>query len=100
MTDAEILESLFELAREAGIEVRLVGSASGGEEGPAPSSGVCRVRGELWVVLARSEPPELQIDVLAAALRSHAAALIEERFLPPAVRARVERARPRGPGTA
>lgn len=94
MNDVEILESLLDLAAAAGIEVRLAGGSPGGEEGGAPASGVCRVRGEVWVVLARAEPAAVQIDVLAGALRDHAAALLEGHYLPPAVRARIEGADP------
>jgi hypothetical protein len=51
---------------------------------------VCRVRGELWVVLSSSDPAEVQLRVLAEALRGHAADLIEDSYLPPAVRALLE----------
>ena len=61
-------------------------------EGPAsPASGVCRVRGKTWVVLAASDDLEERIEVLAQALKTHAAHLLESRYLPPAVRARLAR---------
>jgi len=88
--ESEILEVLLELATEAGMRVKAAGRDAGGESLPL-SSGVCRVRGELWVVLSNVEPPGAQIRVLAAAIRTHAAALVEERHLPPAVRAWLER---------
>jgi len=48
------------------------------------------VRGRWWVVLSRSDPPGLQIDALARALRQHAGEQLESRWLPPAVRHRLE----------
>lgn len=89
MQESEILEVLLELANEAGMRVKVAGRDAGGDSLPV-SSGVCRVRGELWVVLANVEPPSAQIRVLAAAIRKHAPALVEERHLPPAVRAWLE----------
>ena len=83
MEPSEILDRLAELAQEAGFDVRVLA------RGPAEASlesAVCRVRGRLWVVLAQSDPPEQHIAVLARALREHAAPLLEDRFLPPAVR--------------
>ena len=88
MDDAELMEALRALAREAGIEVRGAGRSGGDSESP-PASGVCRVRGAVWVVLSASDPLETQLDVLADALRTHASALIEGRYLLPAVRARL-----------
>jgi len=78
------LALLLELATEAGMRVR-----------PAPSaglleSGVCRVKGELWLVLVPSEPLEHRIRVVASALRTHAPTLLESRWLPPSLRSRLE----------
>jgi hypothetical protein len=47
------------------------------------------VRGEIWVMLAASDPVEEQISVLVRALKSHAAAFLERHYLPPAVRDRL-----------
>ena len=47
---SELLERLAELAREAGLEVRELRAGAEGE--PPLASGVCRVRGETWVLLA------------------------------------------------
>jgi len=80
---AEILDRLVELAREAGIDVRVLGR--GGSD-VSPESAVVRVRGELWVVLAEADLPEQRIAVVARALREHAAPLLEGRYLPPALR--------------
>ena len=85
MEPAELLTHLVALAGEAGIRVR---AAAGAEA--ALESALCRVRGELWLVLVPSDPLEHRIRVVVRALREHAPALLEERWLPPAVRARVE----------
>jgi hypothetical protein len=80
----ELLARLVELAREAGMQVRAT------RPGEDVESAACRVRGELWLVLAPGDPLEHRIRVVAQALRSFAPALLEERWLPPAVRARLE----------
>lgn len=84
-----LLRELCELAREAGLEVRALGGKSGGEGEPAASSGVCRVRGEVWVVLSAADSLERRIAVVATALREFAAEWLETRYLPPALRARL-----------
>jgi len=90
---SELLARLTELAREAGLEVRELRAAG---DGSSPGSGVCRVRGETWVLLAGSDALEERVEVLARALKTHAADFLESRYLPPAVRARLSQ-RP-GPG--
>lgn len=91
---------LLALANEAQLEVRVVGRPSrlshpSWQEPDRPAeSGVCRVRGAVWVVLSAADPIEVQLDLLAGALRDHAGALIDARYLPPAVRARLHA----GPG--
>jgi len=87
MERAELLDQLVALAREAGLEVR---AAHGGEPGMPLTSGVCRVRGELWVVLVPADALEDRIEVVADALRTHAASFLESRFLAPALRERLE----------
>jgi hypothetical protein len=91
---SELLERLGELAREVGLEVRDV--RRGVEGDPAPASGVCRVRGRTWVVLAADDGLERRIEVLARALESHAGPQLEGRYLPPAVRERLAKARDPG----
>ncbi|MDG2334257.1 MAG: hypothetical protein P8Q97_08555 [Myxococcota bacterium] len=86
MDEAQVLEALFELAGEAGMKVRLGGRGNLGEDLPPVASGVCRVRGELWVVLAGSDSVPVQIETLAGALREHAAEFVEARHMAPAVR--------------
>lgn len=91
MEAPEVLEQLVALAGEAGIRVR---AASRSEA--ALESALCRVRGELWLVLVPAEPVEHRIGVVLRALREHAPRLLEERWLPPAVRARVDGAEGEG----
>jgi FAD/FMN-containing dehydrogenase len=82
----QLLAALLELARDTGLCVRALGGGSGGDAAPPASSGVCRVRGELWVLLADSDPAARRVDVLAGALCDHAPDLLERHYLPPAVR--------------
>jgi hypothetical protein len=86
MDESQILESLLELAAEAGMRVRMGGGVAPEENLPPLASGVCRLRGELWVVLSSRESPAVQIEALASALRDHAGSLLESRHLPPAIR--------------
>ena len=97
MEPRQLLDALVALAAEAGITVRV---ARAGESELPPRSGLCRVRGNLVLVLSAAEPLEARIEAAAAALRTHGAALLEGRFLPPAVRERLERpGAPEAPGS-
>ena len=89
MEPASLLAALLELARELGLEVRRIGMAQD-ELAPA-ASGTCVLRGRLLVLLSAGDPPERQAEVLARALRAHAPEALEMRFLPPAIRAWLER---------
>lgn len=84
-----LLARLVDLAAEVGLRVRRVRGAAV-EEGTPARSAICRVYGSMWVVLATSDPPDERIAVLAEALVDHAPRLLEERFLEPAVRERLE----------
>lgn len=86
---SELYERLAELAREVGLEVRELRRGTEGD--PAPASGVCRVRGATWVVLAAGDGLEERVEVLARAIESHAGPQLEGRYLPPAVRERLSR---------
>ena len=86
MDPGELLVRLSELARAAGLEVREVRGTTADTEAAA-SSGVCRVRDAIWVVLSRADTVEARIDVLASALAQHARPFVEGRYLAPAVRA-------------
>ncbi len=88
MDPADLECQLIELAEEAGLEVRsLRGSPFDGSE--AASSGVCRVREAVWVLLGPADSIEEHICVLVSALRTHAADFLENRYLPPAIRERI-----------
>jgi len=82
----QLLAALLELARDAGLRVRGLGGGSGADAAMPASSGVCRVRGELWVLLADADPVARRVDVLARALCDCAPDLVERHYLPPAVR--------------
>jgi nucleotide-binding universal stress UspA family protein len=88
-----LLDFLVELAQEAGIRVRVI-PRSAEELHPAPRSGVCRIRGSPWLLLASGEPLEDRIEAAAMAVRTHAPEALEGRYLPPAVRERLDS--PRG----
>lgn len=96
MSPAEVLERLLELAREADLAVRFARGAGLGEGESGLASAVCRVRGELWVVLSASDPPEARIATLAGALRAHRGDWLESRYLPPALRECLMEVPPRG----
>jgi hypothetical protein len=44
------------------------------------------VKGDVWVMLSSVDPVIVQLEVLASAVRDHAAHVIADRYLPPAVR--------------
>jgi hypothetical protein len=88
---AQLLAALLELARDAGLRVRGLGTGPTGDAAPPASSGVCRVRGELWVMLADADPVARRVEVLAGALCDYAPDLVERHYLPPAVRECLER---------
>ena len=69
--------------------MRWIDPADDREPGMPATSGVCRVRDRIWVMLSQADPAEARLEVLAAALRTHAAAWMEGRYLAPAVRERV-----------
>lgn len=89
MEPAELLRQLVELARAAGLEVRGISGRSAAEGEPAAASGVCRVRGEAWVVLSAADSLDQRVAVLARALRELAPGFLETRYLSPALRARL-----------
>jgi hypothetical protein len=86
----EVLSFLVALAEEAGIAVRVLPRGAAGEGEPAPRSGACRIRGAPFLLLAPAEPLEDRISAAAVALRRFAPQALEGRFLPPAVRERLE----------
>jgi hypothetical protein len=90
-----LLDFLVELAQGAGIKVRVI-PRSGAEFDLAPRSGICRIRGAPWLLLAAGESLEDRIEAAATAVRVHAPQALEGRYLPPAVRERLKS--PRGDG--
>ncbi len=89
MDPVEIERHLIELAEAAGLEVRGLPGAAFHPSESAASSGVCRVRDSIWVLLAPGDSVEEHISVLVSALETHAAGFLEDRYLPPAVRQRI-----------
>jgi hypothetical protein len=86
MEPSRILDVLLDLAREADLEVRPVGRG-GLEAGESQAaSGVVKLKGRVWVMLSSVDPVAIQLEVLAGALRDHAAEWIEQKHLPPAIR--------------
>ncbi len=84
-----MLAELAELARSLGIEVRAVRPPRGEGELTA-TSGICRVRGRTWVLMAESDPVEQRIEVLVRALHAEASEELDRRYLAPALRQRLE----------
>ena len=85
----ELFDAMVTLAREVGLEVRITEPSPIGTETNV-SSGTCRVRDSVWIVLSQADPREHQIEVIAGALRTHAGSLLEERWLPPALRESID----------
>ena len=90
-----LLDYLVELAQEAGIQVRVI-PGSGAMVDLPPRSGICRIRGAPWLLLASDEPLEDRIEAAATAVRTQVPGALEGRYLPPAVRERL--GSPRGEG--
>jgi len=95
MHAADLLDQLGDLARAAGLEVSAIARAGPGER--ETPSGTCRLNGVVWVMLSEADSLDDRVDVLAAALASHAADLLESRYLPPAIRERLAAARRAAP---
>jgi hypothetical protein len=94
MEPAALRDALAELARSCGVSVRVL---RGGADAQGLASGPARVRGAPWVVLVASDPLGAQIAALAEGLLRFAAADVDARYLPPAVRAALDRAAGRSP---
>lgn len=98
MEGAQLLAALLELARESGLRVRVVRRAAEVAPGdPPPRSGVAILLGEPFVLISELDPVEERIEAVAQAVRRHAPQVLEGRYLPPAVRERLERS---GSGSA
>ena len=90
MEPPALRDALAELARECGVSVRVL--RGGGDATPGLASGPALVRGAPWVVLVASDPVAVQALALAAGLVRFASSALDARYLPPAVRAALERA--------
>ena len=90
MAPERLLEALLELAQEARLEIRAVAPGPASAEFTPTRSGVARVGERVWVVLAADDPAAHQAGVLAEALVRFRAGFLEERFVPPGVRAFLE----------
>jgi hypothetical protein len=97
---SDLLDQLRDLAREADLEVREVAASQAAEGEVVTHSGVCRVKDRVWVLLVASDDIEERIDVLAAALATHARSTLDSRYLPPAIRDRLTPGRGAGFGGA
>ncbi len=86
-----ILDVLVEMAEEAGVTVRVLSRAAAREGEPLPESNLCRIRGQPWLILAPGESIEDRIGAAARAVQTFASEVAERRFLPPAVRERLDR---------
>jgi hypothetical protein len=82
----DLLSALVDLAREAELVVRLVPQRAARDGEPLATSGLCRVRGEDWVMLASADPVEQRVAALAHGLRTCRAAFLDQRYLAPALR--------------
>ena len=89
MTHPELLAALVELAKVSELEVRTLEPTRGAQLELGAASAACRVRGEVWVVLAATDPLNVRIDVLAEALKTHRTDWLEQHWLPPALRERL-----------
>ena len=90
MESEAILDALVEIARESGVTVRVIPRATAREGEPLPASDVCVIRGEPWLLLAAGESLEDRIAAAARAVQRFAPDIAETRFLPPAIRARLD----------
>jgi hypothetical protein len=82
----DLLDALVALAEQAGVTVRVL------PRGDDMRSGACRIRGAPWLLIAPNEPLEERIDAAADAVAQYAPTLLDERFVAPAVRERIEAA--------
>lgn len=91
MEPRALLEALLELADRADLEVRVLSATGSGAEFRPTESAACRVGERIWVVLAPSDPPRHQAQVLAGALSRFRADFLEDTFVPPGIREFLDR---------
>lgn len=90
MERTELLDCLLDLAGELGMDVRRHKLRRVGTDEPLPRTGLCRVRGEAWLLVMEHEPIEDRIAAVAEALRESASEQLEERYLPPRIREAID----------
>lgn len=78
-----MLEALEAVAKRASVGVRYESFRGDG--------GLCRIRGAAYIILNRARTPLERIDILA---RSLAEVELDGMYIPPAVRAQIDRWRP------
>ncbi|MCL2701528.1 MAG: hypothetical protein FWE88_07525 [Phycisphaerae bacterium] len=88
MQDHDLLAELLELAQASGLELRrMPGEAADAERGGS----LVRLKGSEVLFLNEFATPDAQIDAVAAALKGRPG--LDDRFLPPQVRQRIEDSR-------
>ncbi len=87
MRDEDRVAALLELAHAAGLEVRILSAHAAAEEGAPRQSAFGRLGSRVWVLIVPDDPPAHQAAALAQALGRFRADFLEERFVPPALRA-------------
>ncbi|MBK7950288.1 MAG: hypothetical protein IPK00_16445 [Deltaproteobacteria bacterium] len=99
MRDEDRLALLLELAKRAGLELRILSAHAAAEEGAPRQSSAGRLGERVWVLLVPDDPTSHQAATLAQALGRHRAAFLESCFLPPALRTYIDEVMgaPRGP---
>ncbi|MBY0401487.1 hypothetical protein K2X89_14410 [Myxococcota bacterium] len=90
MRDEDRLAHLLELAKRAGLELRILSARAAAEEGAPRQSSAGRLGERVWVLLVPDDPPAHQAATLAQALGRHRAAFLETCFLPPALRTYID----------
>ncbi len=90
MTSTEILAELVKLATRLGVTVRFEAF----HPKNSGKGGLCRLRGDPWVVVDEGLPVLDKIGILSAALSTFD---LETTFVPPVLRVRLARRAQRGP---
>jgi len=85
MQDHDLLAALLDLAQESGLVLRRMPPES---EQAERGGSLVRLKGSEVLFLNEFATPEAQIDAVAAALKGRPS--LENRFLPPEVRQRIE----------
>lgn len=90
LRDEDRLALLLELAKRAGLELRILSTRAAAEDGAPRQSSVGRLGDRVWVLLVPDDLPAHQSATLAQALGRHRAEFLETCFLPPALRTYID----------